>query len=69
MLVLDRGSLRLDAGRAGAVDAHISVEPSTFMLVFIGRQGTWKPLLEGKLAAWGIRPWKLTRMLTIMSPP
>jgi hypothetical protein len=39
------------------------------MLVLIGRQRIWKPLLQGKLAAWGPRPWKLTRMLSVMSPP
>jgi len=69
LMVLDGGSLTLDAGGARDVDAHISADPTAFVLVFIGRQGIWKPLLEGKLAAWGPRPWKLTRMLTVMSPP
>ncbi|MFD8379621.1 maleylpyruvate isomerase N-terminal domain-containing protein [Streptomyces sp. NPDC059679] len=65
----DRGSLTLDAGCARDVDAHISADPSALMLVFIGRQGIWKPLLEGKLTAWGRRPWELARMLTVISPP
>jgi uncharacterized protein (TIGR03083 family) len=69
LMVFDRGSLTLDTGPARDVDAHISADPPTFMLVFIRRQALWKPLLEGKLTAWGPRPWKLTRMLTIMSPP
>jgi hypothetical protein len=69
VMVFDRGSLTLETGRAGDVDAHISADPATFMLVFIGRQGIWKPLLEGKLTAWGLRPWKLIRMLTVTSPP
>ena len=69
LMVLDGGSLTLDAGGARDVDAHISADPTAFVLVFIGRQGIWKPLLEGKLAAWGPRPWKLTRMLTVMNPP
>ena len=69
VMVFDRGSLTLDAGRARDVDAHISADPPTFMLVFIGRQGIWRPLLEGKLTAWGPRPWKLIRMLTVTSPP
>jgi uncharacterized protein (TIGR03083 family) len=69
LMVLDGGSLTLDAGGARDVDAHISADPAAFVLVFIGRQGIWKPLLEGKLAAWGTRPWKLIRMLTVMSPP
>lgn len=65
----DRGSLTLDAAGARDVDAHISADPAALMLVFIRRQGIWKPLLEGKLAAWGRRPWKLSRMLTVLSPP
>jgi hypothetical protein len=69
LMVLDGGSLTLDAGGTRDVDAHISADPTAFVLVFIGRQGIWKPLLGGKLAAWGRRPWKLTRMLTVISPP
>jgi Mycothiol maleylpyruvate isomerase N-terminal domain len=70
LLVFDRGSLRLyAAGAARDVDAHISADPPALMLVFTGRQGLWKPLLGGKLAAWGRRPWKLPRMLTVISPP
>lgn len=69
VMAFDRGSLTLDSIDGCDVDAHISADPAVLMLVFIGRQGIWKPLVEGKLAAWGRRPWKLTRMLTIMSPP
>jgi Mycothiol maleylpyruvate isomerase N-terminal domain len=69
LLVFDGGSLTLDAAAARDVDAHISADPAALMLVFIGRQGIWKPLLGGKLAAWGRRPWKLSRMLNVISPP
>jgi hypothetical protein len=69
VMVFERGSLTLEAGRARDVDAHISADPATFMLVFIGRKRIWKPLLEGKVTAWGPRPWKLARMLTVTSPP
>lgn len=69
LLVFDRGSLTLDAGCARDVDAHLSADPAALMLVFIGRQAIAKPLLEGKLTAWGRRPWKLARMLTAISPP
>lgn len=69
VMVFDRGSLTLDTGRARDVDAHISADPPALMLVLIGRQGIAKPILEGKLTAWGLRPWKLPRMLTAMSLP
>jgi mycothiol maleylpyruvate isomerase-like protein len=69
LMVFDGGSLTLDAAGGPDVDAHISVDPRAFLLLFIGRQGIAKPVLEGKLAAWGRRPWKLARMLTVMSAP
>lgn len=69
LMVFDRGSLTLGSGRARDVDAHLSADPAALMLVFIGRQGIGRPLLGGKLAAWGPRPWKLARMLTAISPP
>lgn len=69
VMAIDRGSLKLDTGRTHDVDAHISADPPTLMLVFIGRQRIWKPLLQGKLTAWGPRLWKLPRMLTALNPP
>ncbi|WP_037062631.1 maleylpyruvate isomerase N-terminal domain-containing protein [Pseudonocardia acaciae] len=69
LMVFNDGSLTLDAAGARDVDAYISIDPSAFLLLFIRRQGIWKPLLERKLAAWGPRPWKLTRMLAVTSPP
>ncbi|MBN6040293.1 hypothetical protein [Amycolatopsis sp. 195334CR] len=68
-MVFDRGSLTLDENYSGAVDACLSADPAALMLVFIGRQSIGKPLLAGKLAAWGPRPWKLARLLTAISPP
>ena len=68
-MVFDRGSLTLDENYSGAVDACLSADPAALMLVFIGRQNIGKPLLAGKLAAWGPRPWKLARLLTAISPP
>jgi hypothetical protein len=69
VMVFDRGSLTLDAAGTHDIDAHICADPAALMLVFIGRQGIVKPLLEGKLAAWGRRPWKLASMLTAVNPP
>jgi hypothetical protein len=69
LLALDGGSLTLDPAGGSDVDAYLSADPAALMLVFIGRQGLWKPLLGGKLAAWGRRPWRLVRMLDAISPP
>jgi hypothetical protein len=69
IFVFDNGSLTLDSDPRGDVDAHISADPAALMLTFIGRQGLARPLLTGKVAAWGRRPWRLARMLAAMSPP
>ncbi|TDO56743.1 uncharacterized protein (TIGR03083 family) [Kribbella sp. VKM Ac-2571] len=65
----DRGRLRIDAAGDGDVDAYISTDPAALMLLFIGRYGVARPILEGDLAAWGRRPWKLAGMLAAISPP
>lgn len=69
LLVFDTGSLTLDTASTHDIDAHICADPGALLLVLMGRQQIWKPILGGKLAAWGRRPWKLTRMLTVISPP
>ncbi|MFD1544543.1 maleylpyruvate isomerase N-terminal domain-containing protein [Nonomuraea guangzhouensis] len=69
LMAFARGSLTLQTGGARDVDAHLSADPAALMLVFIGRRGIGKPLVAGKLTAWGRRPWKLARMLTAISPP
>jgi len=69
LMAFDRGSLTLESGDACDVDAHLRADPAALMLVFIGREELWKPLLGGKLAAWGLRPWKLAGMLSAISPP
>jgi mycothiol maleylpyruvate isomerase-like protein/SCP-2 sterol transfer family protein len=69
VMVFDHGSLTLEAGGARDVDARVSVEAEAFLLLALGRQGMGKPILSGKLVAWGRRPWKLLRVLTVLGLP
>jgi len=69
VMVFDRGRLTLDEPGAADADVHVSADPAALMLVFIGRQAIARPLLAGKLAAWGRQPWKLAGMLAAISPP
>jgi uncharacterized protein (TIGR03083 family) len=69
LLVFNDDSLTLAEPGGQDVDAHLSADPAALMLVFIGRQGIAKPLLGGRLAAWGRRPWKLAQMLSVISAP
>lgn len=40
------------------VDCRISADPVAFLLVAYGRQPLWRPVLLGKMTAWGRRPWR-----------
>jgi hypothetical protein len=67
-LVFDDGfTIREDT--SGPVDAHVSADPVAMLLLLLGRIGPMRPMLGGKLAVWGRRPWRLRRMLTAMAPP
>ncbi len=67
-VVITNGSLTWDPGVVSNVDVHVSADPGALLLVFMGRQGMWKPLLTGRAMAWGRRPWKLVRALGVLAP-
>lgn len=68
-LVIEDGSQTIVPGGGRDVDAHISADPAAFLLVLMGRAARWKPLVTGKVAVWGRRPWKLVRMFDVLSGP
>jgi uncharacterized protein (TIGR03083 family) len=58
VLEFDGGTLRLLLPDRRPVDCRISVDPAAFLLLIYGRIGPLRPMLQGKLAAWGRRPWR-----------
>jgi len=68
-LILENGSLRVGAADGRTADAHVSADPAALLLVLLGRQRIWRPLLTGKGVAWGRRPQKLLQLLGVLSPP
>jgi uncharacterized protein (TIGR03083 family) len=40
-----------------SVDAHISGDPATVVLVFYRREPQWRQIATGRLLAWGRKPW------------
>jgi len=68
-MALNNGSLTFDSDAVSNVDVHVSADPAAFLLMFMGRQGMWKPLVTGKAMAWGRRPWQLVRALGVLAPP
>ena len=57
--------------RAGKprVDARISADAASFLLVGYGRIPQWGPILRGKLLAWGPKPWAAFRFATYLRNP
>lgn len=68
-MCLEDGELRLRSAAVGPVDAHLSADPTALMLTFLGRQGIARAISQGRLAAWGRRPWWLPRLLAATNPP
>lgn len=51
------------------VDCHISADPVTYLLVGYGRANQWPAALQGKLVAWGRRPWLGLRLARLLVNP
>lgn len=50
-------SLRITTERPGTIDCHISADPAVYLLVGYGRISQIKPILVGKVVAYGKKPW------------
>jgi uncharacterized protein (TIGR03083 family) len=68
-LAFDDGTLHASTGPVGSVDCHVSADPTAFLLVMYGRQGTLRPALTGKVFAWGRKPWLAFRMPSLLQRP
>jgi hypothetical protein len=55
--VFDDGVLRVEAAGAESVDCRLSVDPATYLLLSFNRINPTIPTLQGKIVAWGRRPW------------
>jgi hypothetical protein len=60
VVAIDDGAARLEPG-GGPADCHLSVDPAAYLLLGFGRTGIIRPLLGGKLMAWGRRLWLAPR--------
>jgi hypothetical protein len=66
--VFDDG-MTIDDDTSEPVDAHVSADPVSLLLLMLGRMSATRAILGGKITAWGRRPWRLRRMLTVFTPP
>lgn len=51
------------------VDCHLSVDPVAFLLVAYGRVSQWGPIANGKLVAWGRKPWLGFKFKSLLLSP
>lgn len=71
----ERFAVRIDGGAAtagappGRVDCHLSVDPAAFLLVGYGRVSQWGPIAQGRMVAWGRKPWLGLRFKSLFVNP
>jgi hypothetical protein len=61
-LTFDDGVLRIETADGQPVDCRLSVDPATYLLVSFNRITPLIPTLQGKIVAWGRRPWLAVKL-------
>lgn len=59
----------VEPGPSSPVDCRISADPVAFLLVAYGRQAQWRPVLLGRMTAWGRRPWRAFALKGLLVNP
>lgn len=54
---VDDGHAAVASPPVGPFDVHVSADPVAMLLISYGRIGLAKPILTGKVVAWGRKPW------------
>jgi uncharacterized protein (TIGR03083 family) len=70
ILCVDDGTIlvRPASGRE-QVDCRVSADPLALLLIAYGRTSQWRPIMRGKLLAWGRRPWLGLRLAGYLVAP
>lgn len=64
-LVFNNGVLQIEAASGEPVDCRLSVDPVTYLLLSFNRIKPTIPTLQGKIVAWGRRPWLAVKMASL----
>jgi SCP-2 sterol transfer family len=67
--VFHDGMLHVEDPSPGPVDCHISADPVAMLRVIWNRQSQWSAIAQGKLLAWGRKPWLGPRFRALMRNP
>ncbi|MFD8733799.1 maleylpyruvate isomerase family mycothiol-dependent enzyme [Streptomyces sp. NPDC059618] len=68
-VTLTDGVVTVDEEPAARPDCTISIEPVTFLLMALGRQGQVAPILRGRILVRGRKPWLAPRFPGLFTAP
>jgi hypothetical protein len=68
-LRLRDGELEVTESVPRRVDCRISADPVDYLLVGYGRKSQWGPVLTGKIAAYGRKPWLSLTLAKLFHTP
>jgi uncharacterized protein (TIGR03083 family) len=63
------GKLNVTPAQVEPVDCRITTDPVDYLLLSYGRIGQMRPILRGKLIAWGRKPWLGSKLGTLLHNP
>ncbi|MGW7820415.1 maleylpyruvate isomerase family mycothiol-dependent enzyme [Streptomyces puniciscabiei] len=64
------GTVQVTPGApAQRADCTILLDPVAFLLIALGRLNPWRAIAQGKVLAWGPRPWLASRFPTLFTAP
>lgn len=64
-LVFDDGVLQIETTDGQPVDCRLSVDAATYLLLTFNRISPTIPTLQGKIVAWGRRPWLAVKLASL----
>lgn len=63
------GRLTVEPPSSTPVDCRISADPVAFLLVGYGRVSQWPQIAQGKIVAWGRKPWLAIKFRRLLRNP
>ena len=64
-LAFEDGVLQIEPADGQSIDCRLSVDPATYLLLTFNRISPTIPTLQGKIVAWGRRPWLAVRLASL----
>lgn len=68
-IMFDDGAVTVEDAPTRRVDCYLSADPVALFLVAFGLASQWRLIAQGKLMAWGLKPWLALRFKTYFPNP